>query len=59
VRCEDAGGLLDLLIVQVEHVDVPGTAELDVLNAQFVQDNALFFQIGVDLVGESRQCPHD
>jgi hypothetical protein len=47
-----------LLIGQVQHVGVPGAAELDVGDAELVQRRALGRQLGIDLVGESGQGPH-
>ena len=50
--------LVDLLVGQVEHVDVPGAAELDVRDAEVVQGRELGLRVGVDLVGEAGQGPH-
>src|SRR5689334_21811048 len=47
-----------LLVGRVEHVDVPGTAELEEADTQLLEHIALDVQIRIDLVGEAGQRPH-
>ncbi|MEP6562343.1 MAG: hypothetical protein ABJD68_14860 [Nakamurella sp.] len=45
--------LIELVVVRVQHIDVPCTAELDISDSQFGQHIALGLEVGVDLVGKS------
>src|SRR5471030_844314 len=46
--CKDLARGMELFIVQVEHVDVPRAAELDVLDSQPVEGFALGLQVRAD-----------
>jgi hypothetical protein len=55
---EDSPGLVQLLVGQLEHVHVPGTAKLEEADTQLLEHIALDVQIRIDLVGEPGQRPH-
>ena len=46
-------GLLELVIVEVENVDPPGTAQFDVGDTQLIEYGTLLFEIVIDFVSES------
>ena len=49
----------ELVVLQVEHVRVPGGTELHKPDAKFVQRAELDVGIGIDLVSKAGQRPHD
>jgi hypothetical protein len=58
VPLEGPPQLLQLMVVEVEDVLVPGTPELDIADAEVGQQLALELRVGRDLVGEARNRPH-
>ena len=48
----------ELRVVEVEHADLPGAAQLDPADAELLEQLALRDRVRRDLVGEARERPH-
>lgn len=49
---------LELVVVEVEHADIPGAAQLDPRHPEPCEQLALRGGLGRDLVGNAREGPH-
>src|SRR5882762_7887628 len=58
VRGQQFGDPVELVVLEIKHVDVPRAAKLDRADTELAQNAALLFEVSGDLVGETAQGPH-
>src|ERR1700730_3947249 len=58
MRVKSSEGIREPAVVEVEDVDIPDAADLDVTHPEVIKRGALHLEVRRDLIGESRKPPH-
>src|SRR5438105_10321801 len=58
MRVKSSTGVREPAFVEVEDVDVPDAAHLDMTHPEVIERGALHLEVRRDLIGESRKPPH-